>query len=56
MPRDDLAGHGRPSSMTFNESIVEDAALTWFSDLGYAVAHGQHLGPGAVAAKMPSGY
>lgn len=24
----------------FNESIVEDAALTWFSELGYAIGHG----------------
>jgi hypothetical protein len=23
--------------MTFNESTVEEAALTWFGELGYAV-------------------
>jgi hypothetical protein len=38
--------------MTFNESTVEDAALTWFGELGYAVAHGPHLAPGAPAAEM----
>jgi type I restriction enzyme, R subunit len=32
--------------MTFNESTVEDAALTWFGELGYAVAHGPNLAPG----------
>ena len=26
--------------MSLNESIVEDAALEWFGDLGYAVGHG----------------
>jgi len=26
--------------MTFSESIVEDAALAWFGELGYAVGHG----------------
>ena len=29
-----------------NESIVEDAALEWFGELGYAVGHGPHLAPG----------
>ena len=37
--------------MTFNESTVEDAALTWFGELGYAVAHGPHLAPGEPAAE-----
>jgi four helix bundle suffix protein len=27
------------------ESTVEDAALTWFGELGYAVGHGPHLAP-----------
>ena len=26
-------------SVSLNESIVEDAALTWFGELGYAVGH-----------------
>lgn len=26
--------------MSLNESIVEDAALEWFGELGYAVGHG----------------
>lgn len=25
--------------MSLNESIVEDAALTWFWELGYAIGH-----------------
>ncbi len=32
--------------MTLNESIVEDAALTWFGELGYAVGHGPQMAPG----------
>ena len=28
--------------MSLNEAIVEDAALTWFGELGYAVGHGPH--------------
>jgi type I restriction enzyme, R subunit len=34
-----------------NESIVEDAALEWFGDLGYAVGHGPHLAPGESATE-----
>jgi type I restriction enzyme R subunit len=37
--------------MTFNEATVEDAALTWFGELGYAVAHGPHLAPGEPASE-----
>src|SRR5450759_611002 len=37
--------------MTFNESTVEDAALSWFGELGYAVAHGPHLAPGEPASE-----
>jgi len=32
--------------MSFNESIVEDAALTWFREPGYAFGHGPQLAPG----------
>ena len=28
--------------MSPNESIVKDAALEWFGELGYAVGHGPH--------------
>ncbi len=35
--------------MSLNESIVEDAALEWFGELGYAVGHGPHLAPGEYA-------
>jgi type I restriction enzyme, R subunit len=37
--------------MSLTESIVEDAALTWFGELGYAVGHGPHLAPGGPAAE-----
>ena len=40
--------------MSLNESIVEDAALEWFGELGYAVGHGQHLAPGEPAAERDS--
>ena len=33
-----------------NESIVEDAALTWLGELGYAVRHGPQIAPGEAAA------
>jgi len=29
--------------MKLNESIVENAALTWFDELGYTIGHGPHL-------------
>ncbi len=34
------------TEISLNESIVEDAALEWFGELGYAVGHGSHLAPG----------
>ena len=37
--------------MTLNESIVEDAALEWFGELGYAVGQVPHLAPGEPAAE-----
>jgi len=40
--------------MSLNESIVEDAALEWFGQLGYAVGHGPHLAPGEPAAERQS--
>ena len=40
--------------MSLNESIVEDAALEWFGELGYAVGHGPHLAPGEPAAERES--
>jgi type I restriction enzyme, R subunit len=40
--------------MSLNESIVEDAALAWFSDLGYTTAHGPSLAPGEPAAERLS--
>lgn len=35
----------------FSESIVEDAALAWLEELGYAVAHGPEIAYGEVAAE-----
>ena len=40
--------------MSLNESIVEDAALEWFAELGYAVGHGPHIAPGEPAAERES--
>ena len=40
--------------MAINESIVEDAALTWLGELGYAIGHGPHLAPGDPAAERNS--
>ena len=40
--------------MSLNESIVEDAALEWFGEPGYAVGHGPHLAPGEPAAERDS--
>ena len=40
--------------MTLNESTVEDAALSWFTDLGYAVANGMHIAPGEPASERDS--
>lgn len=34
---------------TLNESHVEDAALTWFGELGYAIGHGPNMAPGKYA-------
>lgn len=42
------------SAMSLNESIVEDAALEWFEELGYAVGHGPHLAPGEATAERDS--
>jgi len=40
--------------MSLNESHVEEAALEWFGELGYAVGHGPDLAPGEAAAERDS--
>jgi type I restriction enzyme, R subunit len=40
--------------MSLNESIVEEAALEWFGELGYSVAHGHDLAPGEQGAERDS--
>ena len=40
--------------MSLNESIVEDAALTWFGELGYSFGHGLQLAPGEPASERAS--
>ncbi len=40
--------------MSLNESTVEDAALTWFGELGYAICHGPKLAPSEPAAERDS--
>src|SRR4249920_3509028 len=37
--------------MSLNESVVEDAALTWFGELGYAVGYGPQMAPGEPVAE-----
>jgi type I restriction enzyme R subunit len=39
---------------SFNESIVEDAALEYFAELGYSTALGTHLAPGEPGAERVS--
>jgi type I restriction enzyme R subunit len=40
--------------MSFNESMVEEAALGWFRELGYEIAHGPRIAPGEPAAERDS--
>jgi type I restriction enzyme R subunit len=40
--------------MSLNESIIEEAALEWFAELGYAVGHGPQLAPGEPSAERDS--
>lgn len=40
--------------MKLNESIVEDAALEWFGELGYSIGHGPQIAPGELAAERAS--
>src|SRR2546430_1738636 len=37
--------------MSFAESVVEDAALSWFGELQYALLHGPEIAPGELAAE-----
>jgi type I restriction enzyme R subunit len=37
--------------MSLTESTVEEAALEWFGDLGYAIGHGLEMAPGEAAAE-----
>jgi type I restriction enzyme, R subunit len=37
--------------MSLIESTVEDAALEWFGELGFAFGHGPHPAPGELAAE-----
>ena len=38
----------------FTESVVEDAALEWFGELGYSIVHGPEIAPGEPAAERES--
>lgn len=40
--------------MSLKESIVEDASLERFGELGYAIGHGPHIAPGEPAAERGS--
>src|SRR5437588_11745873 len=39
---------------SLTETVVEDAALSWFTELSYTVAHASHLAPGEIAAERSS--
>lgn len=39
---------------SLNESTVEEAALSWFGELGYAVACGPDIAPGEPVAIAPT--
>ncbi|MBD3672765.1 MAG: type I restriction endonuclease subunit R [Planctomycetaceae bacterium] len=41
-------------SQTFNENTVEEAALSWFDELGYSTLHGQDIAPGEPGAERQS--
>src|SRR6266496_1116948 len=45
---------GSDMSTDFTESIVEEAALSWFEELGYSVLHGAHIAPGEPYAERSS--
>jgi type I restriction enzyme R subunit len=40
--------------LTLNEALIEEAALGWFQELGYAVLPGPQLAPGEPAAERES--
>jgi type I restriction enzyme R subunit len=40
--------------MTLNEALIEEAALSWFQELGYVVLPGPQLAPGEPAAERES--
>jgi len=40
--------------MSLNEAIVEEAALSWFDELGYAVGTGPEIAPGEPASERTS--
>ena len=41
-------------SNQFTESVVEDAALEWFGELGYSILHGPEMAPGEPASERES--
>jgi hypothetical protein len=40
--------------MSLNEAIVEEAALSWLAELGYAIGTGPDIAPGEAAAERTS--
>lgn len=49
-----LWGFKLRGTMPINESIVEEATLQWFEELGYAALYGPMLAPGEPAAERDS--
>jgi type I restriction enzyme, R subunit len=42
------------SAQSLNESTLENLTLSWFTHLGYKVAHGQDIAPGEPGAERDS--
>lgn len=40
--------------MKINESLIEEATLQWFGELGYAAMHGPMLAPGELESERDS--
>lgn len=40
--------------MNLTESVLEEATLAWFEELGYTIGHGPHIAPGEPAAERNS--
>ena len=42
-------------STKFCESMLEEACLAWFEELGFTILHGPEIAPGELAAERSKG-